>query len=148
MAATAWKFYDQAKKKIANNKIPLDAGVFKMILATSASNAATLTLSVKSQITSEIAATGGYVTGGRNLASITWAAAGSPSSVKWDAADLVFTANGANLTNVRYAVIRNSVAAASGHLLVWSALSTAQFTVTTGNTLTVQFATGGIFTLI
>jgi hypothetical protein len=68
--------------------------------------------------------------------------------VKWDATDLVFTASGANLSNIKFAVIRNSVGSTtSGNLLCWSRLSSNQFSITTGNTLTVQFATSGIFTL-
>ena len=148
MAATAWTFYNDAKKKIGNGTILLDAGIWKMELATSASNASTTTLSIGSQITGEIAVAGGYAAGGRTIAGIAWTTAGDPASVKWDATDLVFTASGANLSNIKFAIIRNSVGSTtSGHLLVWSRLSTAQFSVTSGNTLTVQFAAAGIFTL-
>ncbi len=148
MAATAWTFYNEAKKKIGNNVIPLDAGIFKMQLHTSASDASTATLSIASEPTGEIVVAGGYAAGGRTLASVVWSVAGDPSSVKWDAADLVFTASGANLSNVKFAVIHNSVGSVtSGHLLCWSRLSTAEFSVTSGNTLTIQFATAGIFTL-
>jgi len=148
MAATAWTFYNDAKKKIGNGTILLDAGIWKMQLATSASNASTTTISIASQITGEIAVAGGYAAGGRTIAGVAWTAAGDPASVKWDATDLVFTASGANLSNVKFAVIHTSVGSVtSGHLLVWSRLSTSQFSVTSGNTLTVQFATAGIFTL-
>ncbi len=148
MAATAWTFYNDAKKKIGNGTILLDAGIWKMILATSASNASTTTISIASQVTGQLAVAGGYAAGGRTIAGVAWTTAGDPSSVKWDATDLVFTASGANLSNVKFAVIHNSVGAVtSGHLLVWSRLSTAQFSVTSGNTLTVQFAAAGIFTL-
>jgi len=148
MAATAWTFYNDAKKKIGNGTILLDAGIWKMVLATSASNASTTTISITSQVTGQLAVAGGYAAGGRTIAGVAWTTAGDPSSVKWDATDLVFTASGANLSNVKFAVIHNSVGAVtSGHLLVWSRLSTAQFSVTSGNTLTVQFAAAGIFTL-
>jgi len=148
MAATAWIFYNEAKKKIGNNVIPLDAGIFKMQLHTSASNASTATLSIASEVTGEIAVAGGYAAGGRTLAGVAWTIAGDPSSVKWDATDLIFTASGANLSIVKFAVIHNSITTVtSGHLLCWSRLSTSQFSVTSGNTLTIQFATAGIFTL-
>lgn len=148
MAATAWIFYNEAKKKIGNNIIPLDAGIFKMQLHTSASNASTATLSIASEVNNEIAVAGGYAAGGRTLAGVAWTIAGDPSSVKWDATDLIFTASGANLSIVKFAVIHNSIdTVTSGHLLCWSRLSTAQFSVTSGNTLTIQFATAGIFTL-
>lgn len=148
MAATAWTFYNQAKKKIGNGTIQLDSGIWKMQLHTSASNASTATLSIASSVDNEIATAGGYTDGGTTMAGVVWTIAGNPASVMWDATDLVFTASGANLSNVKFAVIHNSVGAVtSGHLLCWSRLSTSQFTVTSGNTLTVQFATAGIFTL-
>jgi hypothetical protein len=147
MPATAWTFYNQAKKKIGNGTIQLDTGIWRMMLSQATSNASTATLSVKSQVTNEIAAQGGYAAGGKTMGSVVWTIAGDPASVKWDAADLVFTASGANLSNIKFAVIRNSTGAAEGNLLCWSRLSTAQFSVTSTNTLTVQFATAGIFTL-
>ena len=45
MAASAWQLYNSAKKYIGNGTITLGAGVFKMVLATSASNTSTFTLS-------------------------------------------------------------------------------------------------------
>lgn len=148
MAATAWRFYNEAKKKIGNNVIPLDAGIFKMQLHAAASNASTATLSVASEVNNEIATAGGYADGGKTLAGVAWTIAGDPSSVKFDATDLVFTASGANLSIIKFAVIHNSInSITSGHLLCWSRLSTSQFSVTDGNTLTIQFATAGIFTL-
>ena len=50
MAATAWQLYNKAKQYIGNGTITLGAGVFKMLLATSASNASTFTLTAYSQI--------------------------------------------------------------------------------------------------
>jgi hypothetical protein len=147
MAATAWTFYDAAKQKIGNGDILLDAGIWRMGLYTSASDASVSTQSVLSELSGEIVAQGGYAALGRTLGGIAWTIAGSPSSVKFDATDLIFTANGAALSNIKYAVIRNSAGAASGHLLCWSKLSASQFSVTTGNTLTVQLAVAGIFTL-
>ena len=45
MAATQWQLYNSAKKYIGNGTITLGAGVFKMVLAETASNASTFTLS-------------------------------------------------------------------------------------------------------
>ena len=149
MAATAWAFFNQAKKKLGLNTggIRLDAGIFKLSLHTSASKSASLdaTLSTFGSIGGEIAAAGGYAAGGRNLASVVWTINGA--SVKWDTADLVFTASGANLSNIKFAVIHYSTAAASGPVLCWSRLSTSQFSVTSTNTLTIQMANAGVFTL-
>lgn len=151
MAASAWQLYNSAKKYIGNGTITLGAGVFKMLLATSASNASTFTLTAYSQITNEIAATGGYTTGGKNLVPATayWTVGASAKQMKFtmSTVGLAFTASGASLTNIKYAVLRNSTGAAAGKLLCFCQLSSSQFTVTSPNTLTVLPAATGIFTL-
>ena len=151
MAASAWTLYNYAKRYIGNGTIKLGTGVFKMLLATSASNATTLTISTYSQITGEIAQTGGYITGGRNLVPSTaqWTVGASAKQMKFtmSTVGLTFTASGASLTNVRYAILRNSTGAGAGKLLCFCQLSTTQFTVTSPNTLTILPAATGIFTL-
>ena len=151
MAATAWQLYNKAKQYIGNGTITLGAGVFKMVLATSASNASTFTLTAYSQITNEIAATGGYVTGGKDLVPATalWTVGASAKQMKFtmSTVGLAFTASGASLTNIKYAILRNSTGATAGRLLCFCQLSSSQFTVTSPNTLTVLPAATGIFTL-
>jgi len=151
MAATAWQLYSYAKRYIGNGTITLGAGVFKMVLARTASNASTFTLSTYASLTSEISATGGYVTGGKNLvpATASWTVGASAKQMKFtmSTVGLAFTASGASLTNIRYAVLRNSTGALAGKLLCFCQLSSAQFTVTSPNTLTVLPAATGIFTL-
>ena len=158
MAATAWQLYNSAKQNIGNGTITLGAGVFKMALFTSASNASTFTLSAYggggalTSVTNEIAATGGYVTGGKALVPAIGQWIVNPSSAKqykftMSAVGVAFTASGASLTNIRYAVLRNSTGAAAGKLLCFCQLSSAQFTVSSPNTLTVLPAATGIFTL-
>ena len=151
MAATAWQLYNKAKQYIGNGTITLGAGVFKMLLATSASNASTFTLTAYSQITNEISATGGYVTGGKDLVPATalWTVGASAKQYKFtmSTVGLAFTASGASLTNIKYAILRNSTGATAGRLLCFCRLSSSQFTVTSPNTLTVLPAATGIFTL-
>ena len=151
MAATAWQLYNSAKRYIGNGTITLGAGVFKMVLAQTASNASTFTLSTYASVTNEVAAAGGYVTGGRNLVPATaqWVQGASAKQQKFtmSAVGLAFTASGANLVNVRYAILRNSTGANAGKLLCFCQLSSSQFTVTAPNTLTVLPAATGIFTL-
>ena len=151
MAASAWKLYNIAKKYIGNGTITLGAGVFKMVLASASSNAETFTLSVYASLTNEIAATGGYTTGGKSLVPATaqWTTGASAGQIKFTqtTTGLTFTASGANLTDIKYAIIRNSTGAAAGKLLCFCQLSNANFTVTTPNTLTVIPAATGIFTL-
>tara|TARA_B100001059_G_scaffold130126_1_gene130105 strand:+ start:2281 stop:2739 length:459 start_codon:yes stop_codon:yes gene_type:complete len=151
MAASAWQLYNEAKKYIGNGTITLGAGVFKMVLATAASNASTFTLSAYSEITNEIAAAGGYVTGGRNLVPATaqWTVGASAKQMKFtmSSVGLAFTASGASLVDIKYAILRNSTGAAAGRLLCWCQLSSSNFTVSSPNTLTVLPAATGIFTL-
>ena len=151
MAATAWQLYNKAKQYIGNGTITLGAGVFKMVLANTASNASTFTLTAYSQLTGEISATGGYVSGGKNLVPATalWTVGASAKQFKFtmSTVGLAFTASGASLTNIRYAVLRNSTGAGAGRLLCFCQLSSSQFTVTSPNTLTVLPAATGIFTL-
>ena len=151
MAASAWQLYNKAKQSIGNGTITLGAGVFKMVLARSASNASTFTLSTYASVTNEISATGGYVTGGKNLVPATalWTVGASAKQYKFtmSSVGLAFTASGASLTNIKYAIIRNSTGATAGKLLCFCQLSSSQFTVTSPNTLTVLPAATGIFTL-
>jgi len=151
MAASAWQLYNEAKKYIGNGTIVLGAGVFKMVLASASSNASTFTISVYSQLTNEIAATGGYVTGGKNLVPATaqWTVGASAKQMKYtmSTVGLAFTASGAPLTDIKFAILRNSTGAAAGKLLCFCQLSSANFTVASPNTLTVLPAATGIFTL-
>lgn len=154
MAAGTWKVYAKAKKYIGNGTITLGAGVFKMQLHRPSASAAILVLSTRStnaSIPGEISATGGYAAGGRNLppATAKWTVGASAKQYKftYTTAGLVFTANGGNLTNIKYALIRNSTGAGAGKVLCFVTLSTAQFTITSGNTLTIAPAATGVFTL-
>lgn len=144
MAATAWQLYNEAKKYIGNGTIQLGVTAMKCKLATSASNASTFTISTFASITSEIGTSGGYAAGGKALTNIAWTVGASAKQYKFDSDDLIWTATGGPLTNVKYAVIGVS----GGRVLCWSRLSTAQFTVTIGNTLTLQMNAAGIFTLV
>jgi hypothetical protein len=154
MAAGTWKIYAKAKKYIGAGTITLGSGVFKMELHRTSASAAILTLSTRStnaSIPAEISATGGYAAGGRNLppATAKWTVGASARQYKftYTTAGLVFTANGGPLTNIRYALIRNSTGAGAGKLVCFCTLSTAAFTIATGNTLTISPAATGVFTL-
>ena len=151
MAASAWQLYNSAKSHIGNGTITLGAGVFKMVLAKAASNASTFTLSVYGSLTNEVAAAGGYATGGRNLVPATaqWVQGASAKQQKFTMSSigLAFTASGASIVDIKYAIIRNSTGTTAGKLLCWCQLSSANFTVASPNTLTVLPATTGIFTL-
>lgn len=144
MAATAWAFYNKAKVKIGGGTIDLDTNIFRLQLHTSAAsvNANNIAaISTAASIGNEVTNANGYATGGKSLTAVTWALSGA--NAKFDAADPLWTATGGNIANVKYGVIKNSV----GQAMCYSKLSTAQFTIAIGNTLTVQMATTGIFVL-
>lgn len=154
MAAGTWKVYAKAKQYVGNGTITLGAGVFKMQLHRASASAAILVLSTRStnaSIPGEISATGGYVANGRNLVPATgqWVVGASARQYKftYSTVGLVFTASGASLNNIKYALIRNSTGAGAGKVLCFCTLSTAAFTIANGNTLTIAPAATGVFTL-
>jgi hypothetical protein len=149
MAAQAWKLYNLAKKKIGNSTLNLAATVFRISLVTSASNFATLTLGTFASLTSEIADGNGYSTSGKALTGEIWTVGASAKQYKFDVDDPIWTATGGNIANIKGAVIWLSAASAGGrHLLAHASLTSSQFTLSSGNTLTVQMNASGVFTVL
>ena len=140
MAAGAWTVYNEAKKYLTNGTIDLDTNVLTCKLFKGSSNASTFTLSTLASVT--VAVSGGY-TGNKTLGTVVVTQGASAKQIKFDAADFIFTASGADLAAVKYAVI----AVSGGKAICWSKLSTTVFTVTSGNTLTVTLNASGIFTI-
>ena len=134
MAAGTYTLYNRARKKLVNGTFDLDTNVFrcKLYKGQAAASVSLSTLSLLSQIgtTNAVANVSAYTLSGIALTAL----AGS-ATMKWDANDLVITASGGNAASIQYAVIYNSLSAGGGHVLGWCKLSTAAFTVTSGNTL-------------
>lgn len=148
MAAQAWKIYNLAKKKIGNTTINLAATTYRMTLHTSASNAATLTLSAYSQLTNEVSEGNGYSSSGKALTGEVWTVGASAKQYKFDCDDPVWTATGGTIANIKFAVIWLSAASAGGrHVLCNASLTSSQFTLSQNNTLTVNINSGGVFTM-
>jgi len=149
MAASAWGIYNEFKRYLGTADFDMGADIFRINLHQTASNAATLTLSIISEVTNEVASGNGYSTSGKTLSATTWATGDSAAQVRFDATAVIWTATGGTIPNVRFAVVYKSGASASKHKLVcFSALSTAQFTVSQGNTLTITPAVNdGLFEL-
>ncbi len=147
MAAGAWVIYNEAKKYLMQGDIDLNAATIRMGLYTSASNAATATLSRHDQVTNEVTEANGYSSSGKAL-TYTWTAGASASEYRFDATAIIWTATGGNIANVKFAVIfQEGASAGARKLLAYSQLSTGQFTITTGNTLTITPSANGIFEL-
>lgn len=148
MAAQSWKFYNLAKKKIGNGTISLASTVMRMSLVTSASNFATRTLGTFQSLTNEIADGNGYSTSGKALTGEVWTVGASAQQYKWDADDVVWTGTGGAIANIKGAVIWVSGASAGArHLVAFASLTSTQFTLASGNTLTIQMNSAGIATL-
>ena len=155
MAAGTWKIYTRAKRLMCSTSINLNTGVYKMCLCTTAASANILKvsnggISTWASVGSEISARGGYAANGRTIPNgPKWTVGASTKQMKWTytATGIVFTASNSSLINVRYAVIRNSTGAGAGKVLCFCTLSTAQFTITSPNTLTILPAATGVFTL-
>jgi len=79
----------------------------------------------------------------------TWTTGASTKQLKftYSTVGLIFTASGASLKNIKYAVIRTSSGAGAGKVLCFCTLSTAAFSITSPNTLTILPAATGVFTL-
>lgn len=150
MAAQPWKIYNKAKKKIGNGSINLATGNFRLSLVQSASNFATLTLSTFASLTSEVASVANsYSSSGRALAGRAWTVGASAKAYMFDVSDIVFTASGNAINNIKAAVIWLSGASANArHLVAFSSLTSSQFNLATGNTLTIQIATTGVFQMV
>lgn len=147
MAAQAWRVYNKAIKKIGNGGINLP-GAVRMALVTSASNFATLTLSLLGSLTNQLTEANGYSSSGKALASETWTVGASAGVYALDAADPIWTATGGAIANIKGAVLFMSGASAGlCHLLALASLTSTQFTLASGNTLTIQFNSSGIFTI-
>ena len=148
MAAGAWTVYNEAKKYIGNGTLKLDTAK-RITLHTSASNANTATLSIFSELTSEVTSGNGYSSSGKSLGTIAWTQGTSAGQYKFDVTggDPIWTGTGGTIANIKTAVISNTSGGASGKLLCRSVLTSTQFTLASGNTMQIQMATAGILTL-
>lgn len=149
MAAQAWKLYNESKKKIGNTTLNLSSTAFRITLHTSASDFATLTQSIYNEISGEVVSGNGYSSSGKALANEAWTVGASAKQYKFDADDPIWTATGGNIANIKAAVIWISAAASASRFLLCNAsLTSTQFTLSTGNTLTLVFNSSGIFTMV
>lgn len=148
MAAQAWTVYGTAKLKLGAGTFDLP-GTMRIGLYKSSSNFATFsTLSTESVVTNEVDTGNGYTASGKPLVNGSWVTGASSLQIKFDADDIVWTATGGNIDSIKAAVIFNGTAtAANRHLLCAASLTSAEFTLSSGNTLTIQMNASGILTL-
>ena len=154
MSVGAWKIYTRAKRAIGSGAIVLGTAVTKMVLfrASASANILKVTnggISTYGSVPGEISATGGYATGGRALAGLKWTLGASAHAMKFifTTAGIVFTGNGGSLNNIKYALLRTSTGAGAGKALCFCTLSSTPFTIASGNTLTIQPNSNGVFAM-
>lgn len=156
MAAGTWKIYTRAKRLLCTGSILLSTTPKYMSLHKASASANILKvsnggISTFASIGSEISARGNYTAGGIKVKVSTgnWTVGASTKQMKWTytTIGLTFKASLSALNNIKYAAVRNSTGAGAGKVICYVTLSTAQFTISTGNTLTIKPATTGVFTL-
>lgn len=141
MAAGAWQFTNTAKKSILDGTFDFDTDSFKMALFTSTSNLSTSSTTYAG-VTNELANANGYTTGG--IALTTFTLTGTSTITIDTVTDPVWTASGGSLV-ARFAAVYE----VGGNVVCFCLLDStpADVTVTSGNTLTVQFNASGMATL-
>lgn len=143
MAATAFILYNTAKRELLKGRCDLDTNLTRAYLYKGSSNASLTTLVLLGSVTNAVS--GGGYTGAKSLGTIAITLSGD--AAKFDAADTIYTASGANVTSVKYLVIASTFSGVGNQVVCWSRLSATAFTVTSGNTLTIQYSSSGIFSL-
>jgi hypothetical protein len=152
MAVGSWTFYNKFRKNMGTAGISLLAMSTRMALFLSTSNAATLTLSVIGSVTNQVTQANGYTTGGGAkglLAGVTWTGTASAGSMRFNFTPArVWTAAAGTITGIKFAVLYLSGASATvKKLICFSQLSTANFNITVGNTLTINPSATGVFNM-
>lgn len=150
MSVGAFVEYNSFRRYIGDGTIDLDSHTFKLGLYTSASNAATATLSTRGSVTNEVANGNGYTTGGKTLTGVKWSTGASAGQMRFKASALTWTATGGTIPNIKYAVVYDHSSGASAgnrKIMLVSTLSTGQFTISQSNALQIDLWTNGIFNL-
>lgn len=141
--AASISFYDSMKEYLADGTIDLDTHTFKLLLATDGYTFDATDVTKANLGAVEHANQYGYTTGGATLGSVTWGQTGGTAT--FDGADVTWTASGGSIV-AKYAILYDDTAA-NDELVLCVTLDASAVTVTTGNTLTVQWSGSGIFTL-
>lgn len=145
MAASNWVLYNKAHRKILNGTIGLKTSILRCKLYKD--GAADISVSTNSLL-GDITASAVANVSAYTLSAVTITAVAGSATFKFTGPNLVVTASGGDASSIQYAVVYASGASAGlRHVLMWCKLSTAAFSVTSGNTLTINTPTNGYFTI-
>lgn len=141
MAAGTFTLYNSAKRYMQTGTIDLDTATLKARLYKGQAAA-----SVSNQAISTIAGIGTSNAcancSDKSLTGISVTALNGSATQKFNTGNIVWTATGGNIASAQYMVVWEST---NGKVLGWCKLSTAAFSVTQNNTLTVTTPTNGWF---
>lgn len=136
--------YDQLVEIMSDGTMDMDTDTFKMILLNN-SHTRTVTNTLLTQVnTNEIANANGYVTGGATLTSVTFAH--TTGSVKWDSADVTWTATGGAITAYHAVIYDDTVTSPADALCVDINFDGVQTAGDTTNFVVAPNAANGWFT--
>lgn len=144
MAVGTWKVLNKAVKKIGNATINIGAAKRIVLLKTYPA----LTVSLLGSLT-QVSEANGYSSSGKALTTEAWTvSSGGAGTYKFDADDTVWTATGGNITSIKAAaVITSGASAGACHVLCVVSLTSTQFTLNSGSTLTITQPSTGLFVM-
>lgn len=148
MAVQAFKFYKKYHQYISGT-VNNGSTNFDLHLMKSTSNAATNTLSTYGSLTNQIASAGGYTLAGKAMTK-TWSAGASAAVARLNFTAISQSAS-ANITSIMYYVVvaRTGASAKDGanKLIGYASLTSAVFSVSSGNKLIINPSANGLFEL-
>ncbi len=153
MAASAWTVFNEFRKWVVDGTIDLPTTVvdIHLFITAASANINNDVLSTLGSIANEVASANGYSQSGKAITD-TWTTGDSVGQMRYDMSDVIWTATGGTIPNIRYALLvartEDSGKNSSNKLMMRAPLTTTQFTLQTGSTLTVSTpASDGIFEL-
>lgn len=144
MAASAWVVFDTFKGYMSDGTIDLDTDVFYLKLMKVIADLSAGKATAWSQLTAnEVTSLNGYSAGVTQLTGVTWGQGESAGEQRWDCTAMVFSASGGAIASIRSAMLVCS----TGELVAYSQLSSADFSIADGSSLTLSPSANGIFEL-
>ena len=154
MAASAWTVFNEYRKWIVDGTIDHPTTVVDLHLFTTASSATITddTNSTLGSIASEVASVVNSYSQSGIAITDTWLTGDSIGQMRYDMSDIIVTASGANIVDIRYALLvartEDSGKNTLNKVMMRAALTATQFTLNDGSTLTIATpANDGIFEL-
>jgi hypothetical protein len=146
MAAGNWIVYNAFKKYMSDSTFNLTSTTVNVALHTN-TYAPALTDTNFAAATNELSTANGYTAGGAALTSVSFTQTGQTAT--YTSANPSWTASGGSIGPFRIATLHGvgTLNGTTNPLMAYCILDSADITVTTGNTFTIQINASGIFTI-